>query len=335
MIFLNKTDLSNLLRMEDAIRVLETCFRLESKGKAITPQRTNFKLRQPEGHMLLMPSQLIGDQQTGALGVKLYTELKKEDGGISPAHAIVVLFDTETGQPCALIEGMYLTGLRTGAVSSIAAKHLARDDLKVLGIIGAGYQGFFQVRGISAISTLEKVLICDKSRKAKLNFKERVEGELELEVTTVDTTDQILEVADVVITATSSVTPVFSGENLKAGTTIIAIGSFKPDSRELDTQTIQKSRIFVDSYDAALAEAGDLVIPMENGYLSKNEIAGELEELVTGTVRGRKSNEEINIFKAVGLAMEDICLSKLAYQKAVRENIGIHCEFVSGLDCVD
>lgn len=325
MLILNREDLVKTLSMEEMIEGVEGAFRIHHEGKSVIPLRVPLEVE--EGVVLCMPSFLKGFRGSGALGVKVVSVYARNPGrGFPLIYATYLLNDPQIGKPLALMEGAYLTGMRTGAASAVAAKYLAQGDARALGIIGAGFQAFFQAWAISKVRNLKSVHLYDPAAGRVEKLAERLSSELKLDSKVMNSAKQLVRSSDILVTATTSPEPVFSGEYLEKGTTVIAIGAFTPETREVDDQTVAKSIIYVDSYAGVLAEAGDILIPMRAGILKREEIKGDLGEVVTGAVPGRETEEEIILFKSVGLAIEDAAAAKLAYEKAIDQGRGTEVE---------
>lgn len=310
------------MSMEEVIEATESAFRIFSQGGTHTPQRTSIKIGD-DSQILVMPCLLQPEEQSSVIGLKFYTEFSQNsERGLPISHAATLLVDASNGRPSGFMEGMYLTGLRTGATSAVAAKHLLPNNPNSLGVIGAGFQSYFQVWAISRIKEFQDIGVYDVSTAKMAKWSDRIEEDLGFDVTIHNSSKSLVSSSDVVVTATSSTEPVFEGRALRSGSTVFAIGSYNPNSRELDTEVMKKSDIYVDEREAALAEAGDLLIPMQEGKITKGEIQGDLGQLVSGEVNGRTKPGEICVFKAVGLAFEDLAVAQLAYRKAHSEGVG-------------
>jgi len=310
--------------MEAAIEAVEQAFRLHAQGQSVMPIRGITET--DHGILLTMPAALEGDQRS--LAVKVVSVFPKNAQKNFPLiHASVLLNDAETGQPLALLEGSYLTGLRTGATSGVAAKYLAAEDAKVLGVIGCGYQAFFQVWALSCVRTFDQVILFNRSQPKAEPLKQKLETELKLDVSVADSVAEVAKQSEVLITSTGSMEPVFDSHNLSEKCTVIAIGAFTPEMRETDDHFIQNASLFVDDHEAALHEAGDLMIPMNAGLINESDIQGSLGELVMEEVPGRQTDDKWIFFKSVGLAIEDVAAVELAYHNAKQQGFGTEVDF--------
>ncbi len=230
--------------------------------------------------------------------------------------------DGSTGQPRALIEGTYLTGIRTGATSALAARLLARPDARRVACFGAGVQARFQLRCLAALRPLERVVVVGRSPEATRAFVDSMRAALGVPVEAADDPRRATREAHLIVCATTSPTPVVFGADLGPGTHVDAVGAFRATDRELDGEAIRKARVVVDTYAGALEEAGDVLIPLREGLIDTAHVGAELAEVVTGRRPGRTSAEEITVFKSVGFALEDLAAARLAYDRARARGIG-------------
>jgi ornithine cyclodeaminase/alanine dehydrogenase-like protein (mu-crystallin family) len=243
--------------------------------------------------------------------------------GVPSINAITVLVDGETGEPKGILSGGILTAIRSGAVSGLSCRYLARKDSKTLGIVGAGGMAYQQVNGVvTELPSIEKVKIFSMDPASSKALAKRCAASLKVEASVVEEVDECVRGSDVLVTATTSKTPVFEGSVVEEGTHVIAMGSYRPEAREVDSDFVSRASIFVDSKEAVLEEAGDLLIPISERRLSEGSIKAELSELVSGQKKGRASRSEVTFFKCVGLAFEDNAAGWLAYRRALKLGIG-------------
>lgn len=325
MLILSKKDLEELLPMEEVLEVLAKGFREVKEGRCVVPVRFHLGIEEFQGQFLYMPAYLPGLKQSGTKIVSVFPQnLSKMKPTI---YATYLLSNPTTGELLALMEGATLTGIRTGGASGLATHYLAKKDAKVLGVIGTGYQSFFQVRAIQAVRPIQEVWAYDVDSRRLQEFCKKMTPSIR--VMPASSPSETVRQSDILVTATTSKTPVFAGKDLKPGTHINAIGAFRPDMRETDDETILQSKIVVDTFEGCLSEAGDLLIPMSEGKLKKEVIYGDLGDLVTGRKEGRQSDTEITFFKSVGFAMEDVVTAYHAYQKAIEKGMGRQIDLTS------
>jgi ornithine cyclodeaminase/alanine dehydrogenase-like protein (mu-crystallin family) len=301
--FVTADELERLLPMKAAIDALEATFGAVTSPSA--PPRS--RIETGTGDLLLMPA--VGD--AGA-GVKLVTVNPNNPGrGLPLIHALYVLFHAETLEPLAMFEGGALTGLRTAAVSGLATRWLARPEGGTLVMFGAGVQAATHLDAMKCERPLEQVWVVSRTEdRARSLVAAAREAGLEADVALPGAVAQ----ADLVCTCTTSARPVFDGTKLKPGAHLNAVGSYRPETRELDTETIRRGRLVVETRGAALAEAGDLLIPISEGAISEDDVVADLSEVVHGSPV-RTAVEDITVFKSVGVAFEDLAVAGAAYER--------------------
>ena len=310
---LSAADVRAALPMPQAIKAMRHAYSQLSADKAIAPPRQH--ITTDKGVTLIMPAYLPEKSEFGIKVVSVYDDNPNLD--LPRITATVLVLDPTTGAPKAFMDGTSLTAIRTGAGGGVAADVLARQDAKTVGLFGAGVQAREQLQAVMAVRDIACVnLISRTAAAAKQLAVEISEWTAAPEVNLVPTPQQVVESADIVICATTSATPLFDGNALKQGTHITAVGTFVPEKREVDTTTIRRAhRIVVDSREACLEEAGDLIIPNaeirtenETPNIVKNELvlgSAEIGEIVNGDKPGRESDAEITFFKSVGVAVQD------------------------------
>jgi ornithine cyclodeaminase len=323
MLVLTRRDVRELVPMRDAIELMKTAFSELSAGRTVSPLRTVIPLPDREADSLYMPAYVPAMDALGLKSVNVFR--RNPERGLPVIHAIVSLVDPETGQPLAIMDGTYLTALRTGAVSGAAADLLARPESRVLAAIGAGAQGVTQIAAVCAVRPIERVIAVDVSEQALDRLREtmrrewpEIAGRVE---TTTDAAAAVRE-ADVICTATTSRSPVFSDTDVRPGTHISAVGAYTPEMQELPAETVARATVVVDAVDAALAEAGDLIIPLAKGEVTRDHLSRELGMVASGSAPGRTSAEEVTLFKSVGNAVQDVVVARRAVDRARERGVG-------------
>ncbi len=258
-----------------------------------------------------------------ALSTKVITSFDKNPSRNLPTiMATVFLFDPITGELVSVMEGGYITAFRTGGLGGLAAKYLSRPEATKVGIIGAGVQARTQLMALTEVRGITGVKVYDISGERAATFAEEMREKLKIDVSTCPSSGDAVEGSDIVVTVSTSKNPVFDGDLVQPGTHINAFGNFKPSERELDTKTVMKSRVFVDLREAAMSEAGDLLIPIKEGRITEDHIVGEIGEVLTGSKPGRTTNEDVTLFKSVGVGIQDCATASLAYSKAIEAGLG-------------
>lgn len=322
---LTKSDLEHVLSMRETIEVVERAFAELVQGTACVPLRLMINMEEQKGLFLTMPAYLTKSKSLATKIVSLF-EQNPIKHGLPTIYALVVLNDPDTGRPLAIMEGGFLTAMRTGAVGGVAAKYLARNNSKVVGVIGAGVQSKTQLWALCEVRDITKALVYDIIPQRSNEYVNEMSRKLGIDVFPVDHAERAVKGADILITATTARDPVINGAWVEPGTHINAFGVMGPEARELDTTTIRKSKLIVDSREAVLSESGDILIPIKEGSITEDHIFSELGEIVTGRREGRTSDNEITLWKSVGLAIQDAAATKLAYDKAVDQKLGIEVE---------
>jgi alanine dehydrogenase len=322
-LILNKTEVASVLEMKDCIAVIEQAFVELSGGTAVLPLRIG--ITPPEGLSLYMPAYL---KKMEALACKVVTVYKNNPSKHNLPTTIgkVLLQDPATGDVICIMNGGYLTAVRTGAASGVATKYLARKDTEqVAGILGAGVQAKMQLWAVCEARNISRAFVYDISDEAADTFIAEMGLKLNLEIIKVKTAEEILR-TDIICTATSSSSPLFDGNKVQEGSHINAIGSHTPNARELDSAIVRRSKFIGDSREACFKEAGDIMIPVSAGEILESHFYAELGEIITGQKQGRMNDKEITLFKSNGLAIQDAATAKLVYEKAIAAGIGIHVE---------
>jgi alanine dehydrogenase len=295
MLNLDEAAVNRLLHMKDVIPAMEHALADFSSGEMVQPLRMIVSVAEHEGFFALMPA-----YAGGALGAKLVT-FYPQNQGVPTHHATILLFKPETGEPLASMDGRLITEVRTAAVSAIATKYLARPDASVLTIIGSGVQARSHLEALGLIRGFEEVRVWSPRHAG--DFARQFDG-----VRATASAEEAVRGADVVVVATTSKTPVLSGEWLSPGAHVNAVGAPQPDWRELDDEVLRRARIYVDSREAAFKESGDVI--------AAGEAFAEIGEVVVGAKPGRESLEEITLFKSLGLAVEDVATADLIHRRA-------------------
>ncbi|MBI2217403.1 MAG: ornithine cyclodeaminase family protein [Candidatus Rokubacteria bacterium] len=323
LLVLSRTDLETLLSPVDVVETLADAFRRYAAGLTTVPSRGVTPVTD-DAVLFVMPAVVRpGHEADGAVGVKLVSVYPGNRARGHPTiQAAYVLMEVETGAPLALLEGTYVTALRTGATSALAARYLARPDAGRIACFGAGVQAAFQLRCLAAVLPITRVDLVARDPERADRFARLTAHDLGVPVTLRADARAAVRDADVITCATTSVSPVVFGSDVRAGAHVDAVGAFRPDAREVDTALVRRARVVVDTYAGAGEEAGDILIPLREGAIDHAHVAAELAELVTGAKPGRRSPDEVTLFKSVGFALEDLATARLAYHRARQRGIG-------------
>jgi ornithine cyclodeaminase/alanine dehydrogenase-like protein (mu-crystallin family) len=317
------------LPMDQAIQAVKRAFAALSAGQAEVPLRSRLPIGPHNAVSLSMPA-FVNTAQGEALALKVVGLFPSNPArGLAYIQAAVLVFEPDTGRPMGLLEGSSLTAIRTGAAGGAAIDLLSRPESQVVAIFGAGAQGRTQLEAACTVRRIRTAWIFDVSPQQAQNLAEEMAGHdpIPKDLRVASSPREAIAQADIVCTATTSSTPVFSDAELRPGTHISAVGSYTPDMQEIPAETVRRARVLVDSRGAALVESGDLVQPIRAGEMREDHISGELGELILGQVEGRQSNDQITLFKSVGVAVQDAMAASIVMGNAVKLNIGQVVDF--------
>lgn len=323
MLALTKDDIRQIVSMRDAIDLVKLAFRELSDGNAVVPLRSFIDVEPGRDVMFMMPAYLPG---MGALGFKMIS-IFQENGkrGLPVGNAIVCAVNAETGVPEALMNGAYLTALRTGAVSGASTELMAREDARHLVVIGSGTQGVTQAAAVCEVRDIERITVVYRHEESFDRYRAMIAKDWPALLDRIGGTsdaESAVRQADVVCLATTSKVPVFEDSWIKPGTHVSGVGSFTPQMQEAPADFVARARVVVDMREHALEEAGDLIIPIRDGTITGDHIVGELGEVVSGRVAGRTSDEDVTFFKSVGNAVQDMAVASAAFRGAKEQGLG-------------
>ncbi len=313
MLFLSDADIEKLLTMEETIETVEQAFKEYAKGNAVLPTRSTIMVPKYNGSISFMPSYLTELDAEATKIISIYPDNRQK--GLPTTVAWIIVNDPKTGMVKAFMDATYLTAMRTGAITGVAAKYLAPKDAKTVAIFGAGVQGRTQTWAACTVRDIERVYVSDLYPEAREKFAIDMSEKLGIEVISSASGEEACRDADIVLTATTSPKPVLKREWLKEKVHVSAIGAFYPDWRELDTATVAESKLVIDDMEGIELEAGDVLIPIEEGAFTWDHVHAELKELVSGQKTGRTPEDTITVFKSVGIAIQDSSVSNLVLRK--------------------
>ena len=313
-------DVRRALPMRQAIEAMKGAFAQLSTGQADVPLRVALNVPRHDGVTLFMPAYLAADDQMAIKIVSVFNDNPVQ--GLPLIHALVVVVDATTGRPAAVMDGTYLTALRTGAASGAATDLLAREETHVVAVFGAGAQGRTQLEAVCAVRPIQEVWIHDVAPERAAAYAAEMSQRLSLRVRVAETPAEAVRQADVICTATTSTRPVFADADVRAGTHVNAIGAYTPQMQEIPAETVVRAKVVIDHRKASLAEAGDLLSPLRQGLMTEDHIYAELGEIAAGLKPGRTSPEEVTLFKSVGVAVQDVAAASAVLEAARRLGLG-------------
>jgi alanine dehydrogenase len=300
--------------MAEAVEAVKTAFAQLSTGRADVPLRVALEVPRHNGVTLFMPAYLTAGDQMAIKIVSVFNDNPAK--GLPLIHALVTVVDATTGEPVAVMDGTYLTALRTGAASGAATDLLARQEAGRAAIFGAGVQGRTQLEAVCAVRSIQKAWVYDVSPQQAATFAEEMGQRLSLPVEVAGTPAEAVRQADVICTATTATNPVFDDADVRPGTHINAVGAYTPHMQEIPIETVLRAKVVIDHHESSLAEAGDLIIPLQQGRMTEAHIYAELGEISAGVKPGRTSEEEITLFKSVGVAVQDVAAASAVLEAA-------------------
>jgi ornithine cyclodeaminase len=320
-LLLSEADVRAVLSMDDLIDAMERALTQYSTGGARQPLRSVLEIAPHHGLMGLMPAYIGGESDM--LGAKLVTVYHTNAARNLPTHlATIVLLDPATGALQAVVDGRYITEARTAAASAASTRHLARDDAGILAVLGAGVQARSHIEAIDRVRRLSEIRIWGPTRARVDQLVADLKPHVGASMVASPSASDAARGADVIALVTASREPVLRRQDVADGTHICAVGACRASEREMETALVRDARVFVDSRLGAMAEAGDLVIPIREGAIAESHVAGELGEVFAGKVVGRGNASEITIFKSLGMAVEDVAAARLAYERAIGRGLG-------------
>lgn len=321
-LILSRHELERLLSLEDIIPAIEKVFSLHAGGKAKLADSIQIDVEEPKGEFHIKSGQLELDKPFVCLKMNGAFFSNPERYGLPSICGLILLYSGLHGRPLAVMESGYITILRTGAAGAVAAKYLARKDSKNAAVFGCGTQGKIQLKALSALMPLEKVFAYDQDKNKKEAYAQEMSKELAIEVLPSNDAEKAANEADIIITCTPARQAIIKDSWIKEGTFICGIGADSPGKQEMESAIFKRAKVVVDSIKQCKI-AGEIQHPLKEGILKESDIYAELGEIISGLKPGREMDSEIIIFDSTGLAVQDAISAAIAYEKALRQNIGL------------
>jgi ornithine cyclodeaminase/alanine dehydrogenase-like protein (mu-crystallin family) len=323
---LTADDVRAALPMSEAIEAMREAFTAVALGRAHMPLRTHLRLPGSNAATLTMPAATSGSVRLGTKLLTLFPDNRFR--GLPFIQGMVVMFDADTGSPTGLLEGTALTAIRTGAASGLATQMLANPGASRVGIIGSGVQARTQLLAVCCVRTVERVAVYSPDDEHAQQFARDAEAHPALPDTVhvASSAVEVAESSDIICTATSSATPVLEEKDVSPGTHINAVGSFTPSMLELAPALLAGARLFVDHVPTAMEEAGEVIAAVRKGFVRQEDLV-ELGGILDGKLQGRIDQEDITVFKSVGLAVQDLCAAAVALRRADELGLGTSVDF--------
>ena len=325
LIVLGERDVHELLPIAECVDVMESAFRTVARGGFMQPLRSIAWLPDRRGAIGTMPGFLAEPDAVGAKVITVFPQNRA--AGLESHQGSVLLHETQTGKPLAIVHAGAVTAIRTAAVSALATRILANDSASRLALLGSGTQARTHLEAMLAVRPIKHVKIWSRTPANARAFAQAAASDFAIEIETAGTAREAVHGAEIVCTLTAATVPVLEGAWLEPGMHVNAVGSSVPPFRELDAAVVERTRIFVDNRECVLNEADDLRVPIAGGVIGADSILGDLAELAARTVRGRTSSTEITLFKSVGMAIEDIAAARELYRRAVSQGRGVRVDY--------
>ncbi len=327
-IVLTQSEVRELLPMDRCIELVADALTRLSAGEALNPLRHGMWTPQGDGILAMMPGWLGAEEgSAAAFGIKVIAVFPgNHRTGLDSHQGLVVLFDPMNGVPRAIVDGSEITAVRTAAATGVATRCLAREDAGDLAIIGSGVQARTHLEAMLHVRPVRRVRVYSRDEARRRAFADAESVRHGVRVEAVASAREAVDGADLICTVSSARDPVVMGSWVAAGAHLNVVGSSIPTDREIDAEAVLRSRLFVDRRESALAEAGDLLIPMEEGSVTPDHIAGEIGDVLLGRVEGRRTPDEITQFKSLGLAVEDLAAARHVLAEAERRGMGTRVE---------
>ena len=324
MLLLSREDIKKVFSIQEAVEADKKAFTLVADGKCDSPLRTKILAPKYDGCFLFMPAYAEEMEAASLKAVNIFP--RNADCGLPVCPAQVLLIDGKTGVVTAVLDGTYVTQLRTGASTGAAFDLLAKKDCRRGALIGTGGQAACQLEAMIAVRKLEEVRVCALNYEKTERFVKQMQEELQsygTKITAVRTSDEAIDDADLLVTVTPSSVPVFDGTKVKKGCTISCVGAYQHHMQELDPAILPRaSKIYFDSKEAVLSESGDILKPLEEGIITEKDFTGDIGEVAKGELAGRENDEEIIVYETVGVGAQDLVTAKAIYEKALKAGEG-------------
>ncbi len=325
-LLLKESEIKELSSMKEIIGYVETAYSFHANRKVQMPAKKYLFFKKYDGDLRIMPCFIRGLDQAGVKNVNVHpNNLRKYN--LPTVMGLIELVDPKTGFPVAVMDGTWITNMRTGAAGGVATKYLARDDSEILGLVGAGMQAFTQLMAIKEVMDIKEVKVSCRTCTHRGNFAKMITDNYGINATAVDTIKEAIIGSDVISTTTPSRVPVIKRNWVADGTHINAMGADAPGKQELESHLIEKSKIIIDCWDQA-SHSGEINIPVHEGIIRRSDIHAKIGDIVNGDKPGRESDEEITIFDSTGLAVQDIVTAWNIRQKALERGLGQKINFL-------
>ena len=325
-LLLKEGEIRELSDMKEIIGYVETAYSYHAQRKVQMPAKKYLFFKKFEGDLRIMPCFIRGLDQAGVKNVNVHPNNTRKFN-LPTVMGLIELVDPETGFPVAVMDGTWITNMRTGAAGGVATKYLARADSEVLGLVGAGMQAFTQIMAIKEVMDIKEVKVSCRTCTDRANFAKMITDNFGIDATAVDTIKEAIVGSDVISTTTPARVPVIKRKWVSNGTHINAMGADAPGKQELESHLLEKAKVVIDCWDQA-SHSGEINIPVHEGLIRRSDIYAKIGDIVNGDKPGRESDEEITVFDSTGLAVQDIVTAWNICQKAMEKGVGQKINFL-------
>jgi len=321
---LSASDVAAVLGMGEVLKLVEQAFRERGRGRVQMPPKSHLFFGEYDGELRVMPAFLEGLGQAGVKLVNVHP-LNPTQHGLPTVLATIVLFSPETGEPLCIMDGTRITAMRTAAASGVATRYLARADSRVLGLIGAGYQSFYQLEAISRVMNVADCAIYDVMAEKADNLALVAGKRLGLKARVCATLEEVVRGSDVLVTATPSTRPLVQDEWVTEGMHINCVGADAPGKQELESGILKRARIVIDDWEQA-SHSGEINVPLSGGDIQRSDVYAEIGDIVAGSQQCRTEDSQITLFDTTGLAIQDVICAWKVYEVAEQKKLGIQMD---------
>jgi len=325
-LLLKQSEIKELISMKEVIESVETAYSVHANRKVQMPAKKYLFFKKYNGDLRIMPCFIRNMDEAGVKCVNVHPDnpLKHD---LPTVMGVIELFDPETGFPISVMDGTWITDMRTGAAAGVGTKYLAKKDSTKLGVIGAGKQAFTQLMAIKEVMDIESANVFCRTCSSRENFAKLAYEKFGLNVKAVATAQEAVQDVDVIVTVTPAKKPILKYEWISPGTHINAMGADAPGKQELESGILEKSKIFIDCWEQA-RHSGEINVPVEEGLVTRDDIEAKIGDVITGNAKGRISDDDITVFDSTGLAVQDVVTAWKVYEKALEMNIGSIINFL-------
>ena len=325
-LLLKQSEIKELIEMKEIIESVETAYTVHATRNVQMPAKKYLFFKKYNGDLRIMPAFIKNMDEAGVKCVNVHPENPvKYD--LPTVMGLIQLFDPKSGFPLSVMDGTWITNMRTGAAAGVGTKYLARKDSKTLGIIGAGKQAFTQLMALKEVMDIEHAHVFCRTCSSRENFADMARKRFDIDINAVSTAEEAVKNMDVVVTVTPANKPVLKTEWITEGTHINAMGADAPGKQELEVGILQKARIFIDCWEQA-RHSGEINVPVHEGIINRKSISSKIGDVIIGKAEGRISDEDITVFDSTGLAVQDMVTGWKVYEEAVKKGVGTVINFL-------